>query len=103
MLRLFIVFFLFACVCYSSEYRPTIEEAEKHCIEVAFAEEEQVLNAGKNGKQSVTSDKLQDTEESWAAIRIKRAEAAHNSIKAGRFAYKECMSKYGFTRQKNSD
>lgn len=103
MLRLFIVFFLFACVCYSSEYQPAIEEAKKHCREVAFAEEEQVLNAGENDKKSVTSDMLQDTAESWAAIRIKKAEAVVNSIKAGRFAYKECMSKYGFKHQKNSD
>jgi hypothetical protein len=99
MLRLFIVFFLFASVCYSSENTPTLEEAEKLCREAAFAEEERVhTNPKADDKNSVTRGIPQEAAESWSAMRIKQSETTFNAVKAGRVAYRECMSKYGYKR-----
>ena len=99
MLRSLIVFFLFSSVCYSSENIPTLEEAEKHCREIAFAEEERVYtNTKADDKNSVTRNIPQEAADSWVAMRIKRSETAFNANKAGRVAYRECMSKYGYKR-----
>ncbi len=99
MFRLFIVFFLFVSVCYSSENKPTLEEAKKLCREVAFAEEERIITDNKaDDKESVTSDWPEDTKESWTVMRIKRSETTFNAIKAGRVAYRECMLRYGYKR-----
>ena len=99
MLRLIIVFFLIVSVCFSSEYRPTIDEAEKNCREATFAKDERInINNAENDNKSHTRDMPQYAEESWVAMRIKRAEAVFNSIKAERVAYRECMSKYGYKR-----
>ena len=99
MLKLFIVFFLFVSVCYSSENIPTLEEAEKLCREVAYAEEERIITDNKDDdKKSVTSDWPEDTKGSWAVMRIRQSEKRFNAIKAGRVAYRECMLRYGHKR-----
>lgn len=99
MLRLIIVFFFIVSVCFSSEYIPTIEEAEKHCKEAVLAKDGRVnINNAEDDNKSRTRDIPQDTEEFWVTMRIKRAEAVFNSIKAERVAYRECMSKYGYKR-----
>jgi len=99
MLRLIIVFFLIVPVCFSSEYILTIEEAKKHCREAAFDKDGQVnINNAEDDNKSRTRDMPQDAEESWVEMKIKRAEARFNLIKAERVAYRECMLKYGYKR-----
>ena len=99
MLRLIILFFLIVSVCFSSEYMPTVEEADKHCRKAVLAKDGRAnINNAEDDNKSRTRDMPQDVEESWVAMRIKRAEAVFNSIKEERVAYRVCMSKYGYKR-----
>ena len=64
MLRFIIVFFLIVSVCFSSEYIPTIEEAEKHCKEAALAKDGRVnINNAEDDNKSRTRDMQQDAED----------------------------------------